>query len=250
MNQLFKVTQSFVEGERHIEVLRTLVETDFTFTDKPYQQTSQTLGIRVGVEVTGVLNPDMLAEVIEVFPKTDNNSRHDRFWSDICEALSTGTFRASDGLTEDYRGCRGVEGRMTKEKRVMPLMRNQASSLPAGLRRSIVERINGMISQLVKQGNDSYMSSARQNLVQSQGWEDLHQQAGVKDKVDRVAALRKEAALLEKEIQSDLNAWMLKDMDHYGWKVGGHPLVPSLVVELKAIYKKGEAFSNSRRMLF
>ena len=32
MNQLFKVTQSFVEGERHIEVLRTLVETDFTFT--------------------------------------------------------------------------------------------------------------------------------------------------------------------------------------------------------------------------
>ena len=245
MSGLFKVTPSFVEGERFIEVVTPLVEADFTFTDKTYENTRYSdwmSGIRVGVEVTGVLNPVLLAQVIETFPKDSLKGLSDHSFRDTCAALASGTFRMSEELEDNYRGCRNDASRKAKEKRVLPEMRNQVNFLKSGLRRSIVERVNGLIAAMVKADNDSYMRYTRQNLVQV--WDGLHEQAGVASTVASIAEALALVHRLEKEVQADLNAWMLNDMNAEGWKVNDLPLAPPLIAELKEIYGKGKAFGN------
>jgi len=251
---IFKVTESFVEGERHVEVLRPLGEQDFDFEESPYESKDDgkphfgaSYPIRVGMSVRGAMRPEVLAQVKATFPADGCNPRFDRYYREGCELLANGSIRQSDQVEQDYRGCKDDKARRAKEERVLPAMREQAAAFPARLRQKVVGMANDLISRLVATTNESYAQSAIQNLTRE--WEGIHEQAGTAE--DRTEGLRliQEGRAKLSAVKARLNEWMLRDMEADGWKVNGKPLHGSVVGELAETYRKGEAFPGGR-MLF
>jgi hypothetical protein len=242
MGKIFTVTKSFVEGERHVAMARPLELRDFRFDINPYESTSQSVGIRVGINVEGTLDPAILAEVKEVFPADEMHMGFNRYHREKREALATGTVRRSKGVEADYRGCRSEESCRAKAERMLPGMREKANGMAWEARHEIVQVANDMLQSLMNDLNRRYTESAIQNLTRE--WEGIHQEAGTAGKVAEAIALRKRAAAIDNEVKASLNAWMLKDMEESGWKVNDEPLAQPVIDALRDRYSKGEAFAS------
>jgi hypothetical protein len=258
MNALFKVTESFVDGERHIESLRSIGLDDFDFfeevpyeskgTDQPYRLSGVGTYIRAGVTVTGTLKPEVLAEIVRVFPVDDPHFRFDRFSSqDDCKYLASGQFRQDGHVEEDYRGCKTIESRKAKEDRVLPKMRQQVTEMIPAIKQDIVNIVNDMLGRIAIRINGSYEQSAIQNLTSE--WEGLLEQAGLAAEQAEAERMFREAKAKLGDVRKRLNAWVLADMEKDGWKVNGKTLASPVVEKLRKHYSEAVAFKRNDRIL-
>ena len=242
---MFTVADSFVEHCRHITINRPLTQDDFTFQVTTHESSNcHDRGISVSVIVEGKIRLGVLAEIMSVFPVNgDDCLPFNRYHREKRESLANGLAQSSINIQKDYRGCRTDDACVAKAKRVLPDMRKEASERVESARDEIVQRINEMIQDLVKELNQKYVESAVQNLTQT--WEGMDEQAGTASLVAKVSDLREQIAKLTTQIKAERNDWMLIDMEQTGWKVNGKTLAQPVIDILRDRYSKNTAFDSS-----
>ena len=245
-NPIFKVTESFVKGERHVEVLRPLTTDDFDFETKLSQNAGK-FSVQATCEVTARTKPDVLAEIKATFPVEGLDCRHTLYDRELRRDIAAGCLRQSETLRNDYRGCRDDASRQRKAERLLPDMLAAVALKEGDLKARCVGIVNGIVLDLARTCNVGYEDSAVQSLTQE--WEGIHGQAGTSADAAEAKELFAKASAKLADVQKHLNAWMLAEMEKDGWKVNGSPLAGKVVARLRERYGKGEAFRNGVRIV-
>ena len=254
--QLLRVTPSFIEGVRRIDILRPLTEDDFTFESRPQQFLlnveddtflRRVQNIRAGVEVKGVLHPGLHAEIMKVFAEdSDRALCQRRTYRENCEKLSGGSYRLGDTFSDDFRGCGTTASRRKKIDKVLPLLRKKADDRGPTLRKEVVVVYNQLLMMVVDLENEEYDFAVYQAMKSTPGnFTGLFEKAGVKDLQDQLAKAQEVVKASKQAIRDALNKAMLSFMEAGGWIINDAVLHPSMVDKLKETYGKGEAFTDS-----